>query len=631
MAMLPCLTLAIALTGWSDITLESSRGRVQAPWQQTIGTLDRPSVRTAETLRRYDLERSYRYDVDAALARLAALARDTPDPELVYALAELSWLEGQRLDRKRRASALDRYVDAVAYAYDFLFDPELAAGRQPTDPRLRLACDLYNGALDRLIRAARTQGPIEPGNRITLKVHGEEQAFRVELSHSPWKPEDVHELLMASDFVVEGLPSHAYQYGLGVPLIAVRRTAPTADGGDGRFYPPEMAFPLTAFLRPNSRLRDRPAGDDEVSDCTIELVDPVQVRVVGQEPGLAVEADLTTPLAYMWSRTDLGRYKWTGLLRPGDAAERAGLMLIRPYEPGKIPVVMVHGLISSPLAWIPMINDLLRDPRIQERYQFFLYLYPTGMPLPIAAAGLREALGQAEQAFNPEGSDPQFRQMVLLGHSMGGLLSHAMTVESGDRFWRLNSDYPIERIIGPADVLGELNRYLFFKPVPCVRRVVFLATPHRGSELTRSLVGRLGAGLISDPDHVFALIARLIKDNPDAFDRRQFRRLPSSIDTLESNSSLLLALLDMKPGPDVTYHSIIGNTRPGGVEGSTDGVVTYRSAHLEGVASERVVRSDHSVQKDQEAILEVHRILLEHLNEATLGTTATAAPASTVR
>ena len=119
---------------------------------------------------------------------------------------------------------------------------------------------------------------------------------------------------------------------------------------------------------------------------------------------MPTESDLTTPLAYMWSRADLNRYRWTGLLRPGPAAGRAGLMLIRPYEPGKIPVVMVHGLASSPLAWVAMVNDLLRDPRIQERYQFMLYMYPTGIPIPIAAAGLRETLGQAEETFRlPDG------------------------------------------------------------------------------------------------------------------------------------------------------------------------------------------------------------------------------------
>ena len=154
-----------------------------------------------------------------------------------------------------------------------------------------------------------------------------------------------------------------------------------------------MAFPLTAFLVPNSRLRDPGEDVNSVRRCTLELVDPVKRRLVGQPSNqIAMETDLTTPLAYMWSRTDLEHYRWIGFRHPGEALERANLLMIRPYEPGKIPVVMVHGLVSSPLAWIPMLDELLRDPTIQERYQFFLYMYPTGVPLPIAAANLRDSL-----------------------------------------------------------------------------------------------------------------------------------------------------------------------------------------------------------------------------------------------
>jgi hypothetical protein len=257
---------------------------------------------------------------------------------------------------------------------------------------------------------------------------------------------------------------------------------------------------------------------------------------------------------------------------------------------------------------------LLRDPVIQEKYQFMLYLYPTGVPIPIAAAGLRETLSQAKQLYDPNGQDPEFDQMVLLGHSMGGLLSHFSVVESDDQLWRLYSDKSFREIIGPPEILNELSSYLFFKPLPFVKRVVFLATPHRGSELSRSVVGRVSANLISDPDHINKLLSQLLRDNADYFDRRRFRRFPSSIETLEPDSPILTALLSMRPSPDVTFHSIIGSTHPGAVVETTDGVVPYRSAHLDGAASEKVVRSDHGVQKDGEAIKEVRRILFEHLS-----------------
>jgi pimeloyl-ACP methyl ester carboxylesterase len=594
--------------------------------------MDRPGERTLETLRRFDLEKEYRRDVNAALLHLEKFAQRRAEAELVYALAELSWIEAKRLDRWRKPQAIDRFLDAAAYAHDYLFDPDpdLAGVRVQSDPRFLAACEIYNAGVDRLIRAAQTKGQIQPqnGEVIPFKIHGREQSVRIVLRESPWRPSDVHKLLLASDFEVTGLNRDLYQYGLGVPLVAVRETGTKAGGRSPaeRFYPAEMAFPLTACLVPNSRLRDPNVDITEARECRLELVDPVRERAVGPRAGdlppgqhptlIALEADLTTPLAYMWSRTDLDRYRWSGLLRPEHALERANLLLIRPYEPGKIPVVMVHGLISTPLAWIPMLNELLRDPVIQDRYQFLLYLYPTGVPIPIAAANLRESLYQAKQLYDLDGRDPAFEQMVLLGHSMGGLLSRAMAVASGAQLWRLYSDRPFDDILGPREVLDELRRYLFFEPLPFVSRVVFMATPHRGSDLTRGVVGRVGSNLISDPDSIHKLLARLVKENPDAFDSRRFRRFPSSLETLDPSSPVLAALLSMQPlpqTPPAKFHSIIGSLRPSGVERTTDGVVPYRSAHLDGVISELVVRSDHGVQKDPEAIREVRRILREHV------------------
>ncbi len=613
-----------------DIAVRPARAdQPNTLWSRSVHGLDKPGDRTIETLKRFDLADRYRQDPEVALRQLEVHARRGPDPDLVYALAELSYVEGKKgeakriLTRRPRVSPLDRYLDAVAYAHDFLFDPALAAGRSPTDPRFRLAMDLYNGALDRLIRAARANGPkgkIQPGATIPLKINDRELALRVELGDSPWQSGDIDELVLASDYEVSGLDSRSRVYGLGVPLIAIRRAAPdhkAQRARDERFLPPLVAFPLTAFLRPNSKLRD--AGDDveATRDCTLRLIDPVRTRTVG-DPGspLALEIDFTTPLAYMWSNTDMNKYRWKGLLRPGEAADRAGLMLLRPFEPDKVPVVMVHGLMSTPLAWVPMVNELLRDPLVNQRYQFMLYMYPTGVPIPIAAAGLRDALLEAEKTFETPQNRQTFRQMVLLGHSMGGLLSHAMAVRSADHFWALNTDRRFEDMIGPPDVLAEIKHYTFFEPVPCVKRVVFLATPHRGSDLARSVVGRVGSNLIGEFDRHSDLLSKLVKENPDAFDRRRFRRLPTSIETLEPpgrDANVLSALLAMEPAQEVSFHSIIGSNRPGPVDTTTDGVVPYRSAHLEGVKSELVVRSDHGVQRDPEAILEVRRVLREHM------------------
>ena len=161
--------VAAVLLGWGDeITILPSKGdRLHAAWQLSIAQLDKPSERTRETLRRFDVEDRYRRDPEQALATLENYARRGPEPELVYALAELSWIEGRRAEHKRRggAEALNHYTDTVAYAFDYLFDPALAHGRSTSDPRHLLACSLYNASLDRLLHAASMKEGLKPGAR----------------------------------------------------------------------------------------------------------------------------------------------------------------------------------------------------------------------------------------------------------------------------------------------------------------------------------------------------------------------------------------------------------------------------------------------------------------------------------
>ena len=522
--MIPAhLPIALALVVWADVAVSPTRGdKSHSSIQRSITGLDRPSDRTVETLKRFALDARYRRDPASVLTNLEQQARANPEPDLVYALAELSWVEARKPDRRHRAEATDRALDALAYAYDYLFAPELAPTRQPSDPRYRLACDLYNGALDLLLREAQAIGAkVEPGGEFGLKVRGREQVFKITLRDSPWVADDIDQVFLASAFEVSGLPTLNYQYGLGVPLIAVRRSEGSAEGAE-RFYPREMAFPLTAFIIPRSRLRDDGRGDGP-RELGLELVDPLRTRTVG-EPPMPVESDLTTPLAYMWSRAELNRYRWTGLLRPGPAAGRAGLMLIRPLRAGQDPGGdgPRPGLVAAGLGRDGQ-RPPARPPRIQETLPVHALHVPDRHPDPDRRRRAPRDLGQAERDL-PD-PDPTTRptrsstKMVLLGHSMGGLLSHAMAVNSEQKFWELNTYVPFNEIKGPPEVLAELKRYMIFDAHPFVKRVVFLATPHRGSDMTRGVVGRVSSNLISEPDHINDLLARLVRDNSDAFPR----------------------------------------------------------------------------------------------------------------
>ncbi len=164
--------------------------------------------------------------------------------------------------------------------------PNWPIGRGPSDPRFLLACNIYNGGLERLIRAAQSKDPIDPQGVIKLKVHGHEQVLQVVLRDSPWAAPDIHKLILASDYEVSGLATSHNQYGLGVPLIGVRETDSKKENRSPqeRFFPDEMAFPLTAFLVPNSRLRDPGETVDEARRCTLELKDPVRKAQSDRRP-----------------------------------------------------------------------------------------------------------------------------------------------------------------------------------------------------------------------------------------------------------------------------------------------------------------------------------------------------------
>jgi pimeloyl-ACP methyl ester carboxylesterase len=293
--------------------------------------------------------------------------------------------------------------------------------------------------------------------------------------------------------------------------------------------------------------------------------------------------------------------------------EPTGLSLLRPYQRGKTPVVFIHGLWASPWSWSRMIESLEADAVLRDRYQFWTFGYSTGDPLPHSAALLRRDLDEVRRKLDPDRSDATFDRMVLVGQSMGGLLTKMMVQDSGTRLWRLISDRPVDQLAGEPDDRDLFRRALIFKPRPEVRRVVFIATPHRGSRFDRGGLARLGSRLVRLPDPLRASYERLMARNgPDFFTERFRKGLPTSIDELEWRSPFLLGLDELGFAPTIKAHSIIADRRDPPRAGGSDGLVPYESAHLDGVASESLVSSGHLCQDHPAVIREVRRILAEH-------------------
>ena len=251
-----------------------------------------------------------------------------------------------------------------------------------------------------------------------------------------------------------------------------------------------------------------------------------------------------------------------------------------------------------------------------DRYQVWAFQYHTGQSFQRSAADLRRELQAIRQRLDPAASDPAMSNMVLVGHSMGGLVSKLQIVDSGNQLWSSLTSQPFHEIVAsPVDV-KLLDEMFFFEPVPSVKRVVFIGTPHQGSPFADSLVGKLGSRLVATPRASVELVASLIKNNPMMFPESLSRHVPTSVDMLRPDSALLTSMFKLPVPPDVSLHTIIGTAGklPDGSPG--DGVVAVASAQHPRTVSEEFVEARHTeLLKSPDTVEELVRILVDHALE----------------
>jgi pimeloyl-ACP methyl ester carboxylesterase len=605
------------------------RPMIFADWRASALAADKASPRTIQTLRIYDLDHVYDRDPDEAARKLHAIAVGDAQPDTIFALAELSYLRGQTVGKKHPDDAVRHYIRCCAYAQHYLIASSVetntvayASGpdytqltpRDAFDPRFRLACNLYNAGLAQCLRTAQKVGRLDPRCALTLPAgKGADEIVPILHAGFAWKADEFGPLAFCEDYQVVGLANLYRDYGLGVPLIGSLASDANVSNG---YYADRLRFPVTALIRFEGGLREL----DQPNAARLELYNPrtFQAAQLGRH-SVPLEADLTTPLAKFLDEYPAEKLALTGFFRADKIRGQTGVKFLEPYQPGKIPVLLVHGLLSSPVTWAPMFNDLQADPALRERFQFWVYFYPTGDPYLATAADLRKNLDAIRKNLDPQGRDPALDQLVLVGHSMGGLVSHLQTVGSGDDFWKLVSDEPIQQVKAEDDVKEQLEETFYFRPRMDVKRVVFLGTPHRGSQLSPSFPARFAKRFIRSPQDLMVTAKDLTKENPTL----KYRQLPDSVDLLAPDAPALEVLLARPKQTGVHYHSVIGvapkcsavveRWLAGDSNVPGDGVVPASSAHFDGADSELVVPADHfHVHQHPLAVREVRRILLEH-------------------
>lgn len=586
-----------------------SRPGVDTVYSQIIGnvlTTGNLSSSTVDVLRRYGLDEEFDSEPSQALERLYRIVLDERDAGILVALAELCYQAGEDEVEDER----DLFLSAAVIAYIALLDPGLAGPLDGFDPRFRMACDLYNRSL---VRAFRQEDGTLSARQTRWKVLGASMTIQKDRSQFRWEEGDFDQFLAADEFEVRGLANRYREPGLGVALIAVHTDRESLLPKPGEYFTKPSTAAATGFLRIDGGLDTLKTGQ---LTATLQLISPLdRTHVEIGDRIVPLEFDLTAPIALSLETSRIYDREFSGFFGSDDEEDYTGLYLMLPYDPKKIPVVFVHGTASSPARWADLFNDIRSEREFTKHYQFWYFTYLTGQPVGISANDLRQSLHSARRQLDPEGDDRAFDQMVIVGHSQGGLLTRHMVVKDvGQKLWNSIFNRPIDELDLDPDTRQLLEEVLFFDPVPFVRRTIYLATPHRGSVLSDGLIGGLANSLITAPRKVSGTLTGLIQRNEDALARREFSSdVPTAVGGMSPTNPYLLTLAELPATDRVEQHSIIAVDGDGDPEEGSDGVVAYTSAHLDGVVSELVVRGGHSCQENPLAILEVRRILREHL------------------
>jgi pimeloyl-ACP methyl ester carboxylesterase len=566
---------------------------------------------TGQILNRLGLSEEFQHEPEKVIAGIHGGLDGGFQPDRLFALAELSFYHASQSNDRQY------FLAAACYAYAFLYPADTKAAPASIDPRYRTAVDLYNRSIaeglmssdgaEVMLRAGAYKLPFG-----TLNLYLNEKEFQ-------WGAYRWVNFKQAAELGVRGLRNRYRWPGIGAPLTAAIEPLAGVNYAAYSLVVPNIKVPVTIFLRMEDVTHGIKNGTirGHLDLHTTEKTTTVTIN--GSQ--VPLEMELSSALAYTLDGSDMYSFELKGLFS-GDfslpiknvARFRDDLFFMTPYVPGRIPVVMVHGTASSPARWAEMVNELQNDRTLWGRYQFWLFTYNSGNPIVYSGGILADALRSVVAKVDPGGKDPALKKMMVIGHSQGGLLTRLMVTDSGTLFWDNMSRIPFEQIQAAPETKVIIQRSMFYTPLPFVKRVVFISTPHQGSFVSANWIGRLVSKFITLPGRVLNPVQDVLLQNPQAMAFRSMKDIPRSTQNMDPNNQFIKALAAMPIAPGVMAHSIIPVENPDDPKDAwNDGVVAYSSAHLEGVASELIVHSGHSTQSEPQTIEEVRRILLENL------------------
>ena len=547
--------------------------------QQNALNSNKPSQLTQQYLRLENLTEQYKNDRVELIRQLGQKSLETQDLQAVRAMAELSLLEGRKRSSRHMEDATALYMTSAETSYLYLLSYGEPSVRSVLNPTYRFVAEIYNTAVSELVKLHEMQGH-QWNSSGTYSVGNTVYEFTLKApSYEVWDPSFFDELIPAYEIKTKVLRNQYHTSGLGAPFIGVVKN-PQKTLEWGEFCSNNKAgYPVTALLlfEPSRMVGKKRHVKTQIIFYNALTRD----EIILDGLKMPLEVDYSTPLVIQMENINPFTLGLSSMLKSDKKIDDAGLFLLEPYNPNKIPVVMVHGLMSSPVTWIEMFNDLRGRPEIRDRYQFWFFSYPTGLPVLYSSSILRKNLLDIQKKLDPDSSNPNFNNMVLVGHSMGGLLSRVMMQDSGDAYWDYDFKESIDDIQVDESTRELLRRTLFFESIPFVQRVVFISTPHRGAPVADHWYSGIASGMIDFPGNLADTAHGLLSNDQIKLNKQVYKNTKKvridSITNLSATSPFTVMYNRVPVRDDVTYNSIIGTRKDDTGPGSSDGVVPYES------------------------------------------------------
>lgn len=506
------------------------------------------------------------------------------------------------------------------------------------------------------------------------------------------------DLISAYELRLSGLNSISKRPGLGVSLVAslddrytttirqllvstlsgkLSKSSSSDEDPTARIYPTGHLL-MTGLIQPK--------GDSVLdvlasNDLDIHLYNPYRtdsVHILDEDYPLS--ANFSASYGLWLAENQLDGVGYLNLLTRQQEANLPKLFMLEPYDPNKRVIIMLHGLASSPAAWVNLTNDIFNDEILRDHYQVWQVFYPTNLPILENRYQIQKLLTAAYEKTDPSGNQPSSKNSVIVSHSMGAVIARLMLsndnlaqrfddLQDSDALTNANKRQ-INTMLKTAFSREELGKRFELTPLPQVDTAVFLSAPFQGTDyadrwFTRALrrVIYLPLNLIKTVTDNLAAIATQgdLAQNPLGA-----LYLQNGASQLSDKSSFIQLTRDVSIDKGVTYHSIIASNdsdltqgiaqlQPEGAkldlskaekEADTtkteqlrklpsepliaavtvdnrlsqslsdrlsDGIVPYKSAHLQGAATETVISGGHSIQSNPQTILTLRRILHEQL------------------